>query len=43
MLNDIILAPSQACGSFRLVPLLRKENRSDLRLGLVKEKGFAVI
>lgn len=42
MLNDLILAPSQACGAFRLVPLLRKEHRIDLRLGLSKESGFAV-
>ncbi len=42
MLNDMILAPSQACGAFRLVPLLRKNYRTDLRLGLAKESGFAV-
>lgn len=41
MLNDLILAPSQACGAFRLVPLLRKEHRTDLRLGLSKGAGFA--
>lgn len=42
MLNDLILAPSQVCGAFRLVPLLRKIYRTDLRLGLSKESGFAV-
>lgn len=42
MLNDLVFAPSQACGAFRLVPLLRKNFRTDLRLGLVKEAGFAV-
>jgi hypothetical protein len=42
MLNDLILAPSQACGAFRLVPLLRKAHRTDLRLGLSRESGFAV-
>jgi hypothetical protein len=42
MLNDLILAPSQACGAFRLVPLLRQHHRTDLRLGLSKESGFAV-
>lgn len=42
MLNDLILAPSQACGAFRLVPLLRENIRTDLRLGLSKESGFAV-
>jgi len=42
MLNDLILAPSQACGAFRLVPLLRNNFRTDLRLGLSKESGFAV-
>lgn len=43
MLNDLVLAPSQACGAFRLVPLLRKEHRTDLRLGLSKESGFAAV
>ncbi|QEL16196.1 ARPP-2 domain-containing protein [Limnoglobus roseus] len=43
MLNDLTLAPSQACGAFRLVPLLREKNRTDLRLGLSKESGFAVL
>jgi hypothetical protein len=42
MLNDLTLGPSQACGAFRLVPLLRKQCRTDLRLGLSKETGFAV-
>src|SRR5262245_2133793 len=42
VLNDLTLAPSQACGAFRLVPLLRKAYRTDLRLGLSKESGFAV-
>ena len=42
MLNDLTLAPSQVCGAFRLVPLLRKTHRTDLRLGLSKESGFAV-
>ncbi len=42
MLTDLILAPSQACGAFRLVPLLRATHRTDLRLGLSKESGFAV-
>lgn len=42
MLNDLTLAPSQVCGAFRLVPLLRKTFRTDLRLGLSKETGFAV-
>ncbi|VTR98041.1 Uncharacterized protein OS=Anabaena variabilis (strain ATCC 29413 / PCC 7937) GN=Ava_0052 PE=4 SV=1 [Gemmata massiliana] len=42
MSSDLILAPSQACGAFRLVPLLRKEHRTDLRLGLSKGSGFAV-
>lgn len=42
MLNDLTLGPSQACGAFRLVPLLREHNRTDLRLGLAKEAGFAV-
>lgn len=42
MLNDLTLGPSQACGAFRLVPLLRKQYRTDLRLGLSKEAGFAV-
>jgi len=41
VLNDLILAPSQACGAFRLVPLLRTTFRTDLRLGLSKESGFA--
>jgi hypothetical protein len=41
MLSDLTLAPSQACGAFRLVPLLRKQPRTDLRLGLSKESGFA--
>jgi hypothetical protein len=42
VLSDLILAPSQACGAFRLVPLLRQNHRTDLRLGLSKESGFAV-
>lgn len=42
MLNDLTLAPSQVCGAFRLVPLLRKTHRTDLRLGLSKGSGFAV-
>ncbi|QJX01016.1 ARPP-2 domain-containing protein [Frigoriglobus tundricola] len=42
MLNDLILAPSQVCGAFRLVPLLRPTFRTDLRLGLSKESGYAV-
>jgi hypothetical protein len=42
MLNDLSLGPSQACGAFRLVPLLRKRIRTDLRLGLATEAGFAV-
>ena len=42
MLSDLTLGPSQACGAFRLVPLLRQHCRTDLRLGLSKEPGFAV-
>jgi hypothetical protein len=42
MLTDLTLAPSQACGAFRLVPLLRERHRTDLRLGLLKESGCAV-
>ena len=42
MLTDLTLAPSQACGTFRLVPLVREQNRTDLRLGLLKEAGYAV-
>jgi len=42
MLGDLILAPPQACGAFRLVPLLRANCRTDLRLGLSRESGFAV-
>src|SRR6185312_10928615 len=42
MLNDLTLGPSQACGAFRLVPLLRERLRTDLRLGLSKVAGFAV-
>lgn len=41
MLNDLILAPSQVRGAFRLVPLLRKSFRVDLRLGLSRERGVA--
>jgi hypothetical protein len=42
MLHDFTFGPSQACGAFRLVPLLREKNVSNLRLGLVKEPGCAV-
>lgn len=42
MLTDLTLAPSQACGAFRLVPLLRKAHRTDLRLGIARGAGFAV-
>lgn len=43
MINDLNLGPSQTCGAFRLVPLLRDKVRTDLRLGLLKESGVAVI
>jgi hypothetical protein len=42
MLNDLIFGPSQACGAFRLVPLLREKCVSTLRLGLVKGPGHTV-
>ncbi len=42
MLNDFTLGPSQACGAFRLVPLLREKCRTDLRLGLQHDAGGAV-
>ena len=32
MLSGLTLAPAQVCGAFRLVPLLRKSCRDDLRL-----------
>jgi hypothetical protein len=42
VLNDLTLAPPQARGAFRLVPLLRAANRTDLRLGLREESGSVV-
>jgi hypothetical protein len=42
MLTDLTLGPFQACGAFRLVPLLREAHRTDLRLGLAKGAGYAV-
>jgi hypothetical protein len=42
MLSDMILAPSQVCGAFRLVPLVRKHHRTDLRLGISKGAGSIV-
>ena len=41
MLSDLILAPPQMCGAFRLVPLLRERPRRDLRLAKQDGPGFA--
>lgn len=45
MLADLITAPAQVCGTFRLVPLLREPGkvRSDLRLSYRREGESSVV
>lgn len=43
MLTDLIPAPPQTRGTFRLVPLLRERNRGDLRLTRRPQAGYSVV